>query len=99
MRMNPASKWSFIQANNPETLAKLVRFYIHHYRHHSFRSLLSTDSLAEPRKQAIFLVLWQMRVGATAFFFEPSPSTLPPFPLFSTHLLFYFWRAPVIQRP
>lgn len=25
MKMNPASKWSFIQANNPETVAKLVR--------------------------------------------------------------------------
>jgi hypothetical protein len=28
MRMNPASKWSFIQANNPETVAKLVRHLI-----------------------------------------------------------------------
>lgn len=59
MRMNPASKWSFIQANNPETLAKLVRYLIHCTISHAFRALLSPDSLAESWKRAIFLVLWQ----------------------------------------
>lgn len=60
MRMNPASKWSFIQANNPETLAKLVRLHFDCFISHPFHHYSSLQEVDESLKRAIFHFLWKL---------------------------------------